>query len=292
MKALIFGANGQDGYYLHQLLLNNGIESIGISRQGPWMIGDVGDYGFVSNIISTLKPDYIFHIAANSTTSHEVWMENHKTICDGTLYILEAVKKNSLNTRVFISGSGLQFKNEGIPIDENVAFAATSPYAVSRIHSVYTARYYRSFNIPVYVGYFFNHESPLRSERHMSKKISSFAQRIAKGSNEQLEIGDIATEKEWTFAGDIAEAMWTLVNQEQIFESVIGSGVGYSIKQWLNECFALVNIDWEPYVKMKEDFTPEYRRLISAPAIIKNMGWSPRVSFPQLAKMMMQYNGK
>lgn len=287
MKALIFGANGQDGYYLHQLLLKKGIESIGISRHGEWVKGDVSDYAFVSNIISTVKPDYIFHIAANSTTSHDVWLENHETICNGTLYILEAVKKNNLRTKVFISGSGLQFKNSGEALDENAEFAATSSYAVSRIHSVYAARYYRSYNIPVYVGYFFNHESPLRSERHMSKKISVFAQKIASGINSLLEIGDITTEKEWTFAGDIVEAIWMLVNQEHVFECVIGSGMGYTIGQWLDECFSIINKDWKPYVILKPDFIPEYQRLVSAPHTIKAMGWCPQISFSQLAKVMM-----
>src|SRR5690606_4581949 len=103
----------------------------------------------------------------------------------------------------------LQFKNENKPIKETDPFEARDAYSVSRIQSVYAARYFKNiFDLKVYVGYFFNHDSPMRSERHIAKKISTAARRIQKGSNEKLSIGDLSVIKEWTYAGDVVEGIW------------------------------------------------------------------------------------
>ena len=144
MKAIIFGANGQDGYYLSLLLLNENIQVIGVSRSGKFLKTDITNFEQVAALIKTEQPDYIFHLAANSTTHHDALFENHQTIATGTLNLLEAVYKFSPNTKVFISGSGLQFVNNGDPIKESDAFAANDAYSIARIQSVYAARYYRT----------------------------------------------------------------------------------------------------------------------------------------------------
>src|SRR5277367_2342099 len=108
----------------------------------------------------------------------------------------------------------MQFKNEGLPIDELTPFEASSPYSVSRIQSVYAARYYRSvFGLEVYTGYFFNHDSPLRAENHVNQKIAAAVKRIGAGSNEKLYLGNINVRKEFNYAGELVEAVWILVNQ-------------------------------------------------------------------------------
>lgn len=175
MRALIFGINGQDGYYLNQLLIANNIEVIGVSNFiDKWIRGDVSIFEFVEELIIKHKPEYIFHFAANSTTHHSALFDNHNAISTGTLNILECVKNYSPRSKVFLSGSAMQFKNEGLPIDEKTPFAASSPYSVARIQSVYAGRYYRdTFGLQVYVGYFFNHDNPLRIERHVNQKIAA-----------------------------------------------------------------------------------------------------------------------
>lgn len=288
MNAIIFGANGQDGFYLNKLLEAQGIDVIGVSRSGNWLKGDVGDYKFVTELIKSSEPDYIFHFAANSTTAHSVWQENHSTICDGTLFILESAKNHCREARIFISGSGLQFENNGRPIKETDPFAATSHYAVSRIHSAYAARYYRSLGLKTYLGYFFNHESPLRTERHMSRKIAEFAKRSVFNHPERLEVGDISVEKEWTFAGDVVDAVWRLVNQDTIVEATIGSGLGFSIADWLDACFNIIHQDWRQKIIPIEGFKAEYNSLLSNPESIHSIGWRPKVNFEQLAELMMQ----
>ena len=287
MQALIFGANGQDGHYLGELCRSQGITPIGVSRSGDGVRGDVGRYDDVRALVGKYAPAFIFHLAANSSTRHAALFENHGTISTGTLNILEAVKELSPGTKVFLAGSGLQFVNRGTPISENDPFDATSPYAVARIQSVYAARYYRSLGLRVYVGYLFHHESPLRKPGHVSKMIALAAGRIAAGSTETLELGDISVEKEWTFAGDVAAAMLTLVRQDKVFEATIGSGTVYSIRDWLGQCFVLIGKDWKDHVRLKEGFVSEYPRLVSDPAAIRSLGWSPKVGFAELARMMM-----
>jgi GDPmannose 4,6-dehydratase len=141
--------------------------------------------------------------------------------------------------------------------------------------------------VRVYVGYLFHHDSPRRGPGHVSKMIALAAQRIAAGSAELLELGDITVEKEWTFAGDVAQAMLTLVRQDRVFEAAIGSGIAYSIQDWLEQCFLAVGKDWKNHVRLKEGFVAEYPRLVSDPSTIRSLGWSPKVGFAELARMMM-----
>lgn len=286
-NCIIFGIHGQDGYYLNDLLKAEGFEVTGIGR--PDAIGgiDLASFTQVSELIRAIQPKFIFHLAANSTTRHEAIFENHETICTGTLNILESVRLFSLKTKVFISGSGLQFKNQGLPIDEDTLFEARDAYSVSRIHSVYAARYYRSLGVHAYVGYFFNHDSPRRSERHVSMKIAAAVVRISAGSDEKLEIGNTSVVKEWAFAGDIVRAVWLLVNQDEVFEAILGDGSGHSIAEWLEACFSLKGLRWQDHVSIKSGFNPEYEVLLSNPTLIKKLGWIPKVSFQDLAKMMV-----
>jgi GDPmannose 4,6-dehydratase len=287
MKAIIFGINGQDGYYLNELLKKEGLDVVGISRQDAIANTDIADFSQVSELIQGTKPDYVFHFAANSTTHHESLFQNENTISRGTINILEAVRLYSQKSKVFISGSGLQFRNAGKPIKESDDFEAHDAYSVARIHSVFAARYFRSFGLKIYVGYFFNHDSPRRSERHITKKISEAAKRIANGSKEKISIGDISVIKEYTYAGDIVRAVWTLVSQDKIFEVNLGSGKGYSIENWLKACFELAGKDWRQYVDIKEGFVAEYSQLVCDPSLIQSLGWKPEVTFTDLAKMMM-----
>lgn len=288
MKAVIFGASGQDGYYLSALLKENNCEVIGVSRTGDFLRTNITDYSEVENLLKAIKPDYIFHLAANSTTHHDAIFQNHATIATGSLNILEAVKRNALPTKIFISGSGLQFINTEKPIKESDPFEARDAYSVSRIQSVYAARYFRSIGIKVYVGYFFNHDSPLRTERHMTKKIAEAAKRIGKGNDEKLMIGDIEAIKEYSYAGDVVKGIWTLVNQDKVFEANISSGKGYAIKDWLEECYSLVNKKWQNHVIIDTEFKSAYKQLVSDPKIIHSLGWTSEIGFKELAKMMMK----
>ena len=290
LKALIFGISGQDGFYLSSLLEKKGIEIIGSSRtQG--IKGDVGDLFFVESLIKEHTPDYIFHLAADSSTNHQHLFQNHNSISTGTINILEICRMHSPESRIFLAGSAMQFKNDGSPISESTPFSAGSPYALARIQSTYAGRYYRdSFGMKVYVGFLFNHDSPLRSESHINQKIVKTAQRIKAGEKIKLEIGSVEVRKEFNFAGDIVEAIWTLVNQNQITECVIGSGISYSIREWIESCFSIAELEWKDHVILLDRFIPEYQNLVSSPGLIRSIGWDPRISFESLAQKMMRVN--
>jgi GDPmannose 4,6-dehydratase len=289
MNALIFGASGQDGHYLAEICRAEGVTPIGISRSGAAGIrGDVASFELVQALVREHRPAFIFHLAARSTTGHDALFENHETISTGTLNVLEAARLHAPGARVFVTGSGVQFVNRGAPISERDPFAATSPYAVARIQSAYAARYFRSLGQPVYVGYLFHHESPLRKPGHVSKTVALAAARIAAGSKEQIELGDLSVEKEWTFAGDVARGMFALVTQDQVFDAVIGSGQAHSILEWVQLCFAIAGKDWRNHVRLRPGFVPEYRRLVSDPRTIRALGWEPRVGIDELARMMVE----
>ena len=166
MKALIFGANGQDGNYISTACQKRGVETIGVSRSGPWVCGDVSSPEFVQELIRQHCPDLIFHFAAISTTRHDAIYDNHAAIGTGTINILE-----SPNSKVFITGSGLQFVNRGHPISETDPFDHQSSYAAVRNYSVYLARYFRSLGIRTYVGYLFHQFRPCR--KSSKRKINT-----------------------------------------------------------------------------------------------------------------------
>lgn len=288
MKALIFGISGQDGYYLEKLLKKKQIITIGVSRNDKRHIrGDVANYELVQELIKTEQPDYIFHLAANSTTRHDTIFENYATITTGTLNILEAVYQHSPQSKVFISGSGLQFVNNDTPITEKDPFEARDSYSMARIQSVYTARYYRAKGISVYVGYFFNHDSPLRSDRHINQKIALAAKRIYNSPGEKLSVGDVNVRKEFTYAGDVVNAIWMLIKNEHIFEAVIGSGQAYPISDWLHLCFSHYDLNWRDHVDMTPGFIPEYQVLVADPQTLNTLGWQPVVDIRELASMML-----
>jgi GDPmannose 4,6-dehydratase len=286
-SVIIFGAEGQDGQYLAQFYRERSAQVVCVSRAGGGIRGSVADADLVERLVKAQRPGAIFHLAANSTTRHDALFENHATISTGTLNILESVFRHSRSTRVFITGSGLQFKNNGQPISERDDFEALSPYAAARIHSVYAARYYRSLGIAAYVGYLFHHESPLRGERHVSQMIAQAVQRIAGGAQETIEIGDLKVRKEWTFAGDVARGMMKLIEQDIHFEATIGSGQAYAIEEWLAQCFQVIGKNWQDHVRCKDGFSAEYQRLVSNPATIRSLGWQPQISFNELARIMV-----
>jgi GDPmannose 4,6-dehydratase len=142
----------------------------------------------------------------------------------------------------------------------------------------------------IFTGFLFNHDSPLRPESHINQKIVKTAQRIKAGEKIKLEVGSTEVKKEFNFAGDIVEAIWTLVNQDGITECVIGSGVSYSIKEWIESCFSIAELEWKDHVILLNDFVPEYQSLVSNPGLIRSIGWDPQISFESLAQKMMLVN--
>lgn len=290
--AIIFGSRGQDAYYLTQLLTGAGISVTGVSRSaGPWLQGDVSDLPFTEELIESRKPDYIFHLAANSAVHHGLLWEHQSTIVKGTQNILESVYRHSKHSRVFITGSGLQFVNTGAPISEKDELLAGNAYTLARIQSLYAARYYRSLGIKTFAGHLFHHDSPLRTEHHLNRKIVDTVKRIAAGEDARLQIGDVTVEKEFGFAGDIAKGIFHLVQQETVTEACIGTGKAYPISKWLDICFSSIGKNWEDHVDRNPAFRSDFKRLVSDPSSLESTGWKAETSIEELAALMLQSSG-
>lgn len=287
MKALIFGSSGQDGHYLSAQLKADGIEVLGVSRTGGDRRLDVGDAAGVRELIREFQPNFVFHLAATSSTAHDHLWSNHASISTGTIAVLDAVEKHAPEARVFLAGSGLQFINDGRPLDEECPLDHSSPYVIARNHSLYAARYFRQRGLRVYFGYLFHHESPRRQSSHLIMRIAETAAAQAAGSKRRLLIGDIDARKEFGYAGDIVSAMRMLVQQDELFECVIGTGLGYTVKEWVQACYSHVGLDWRAYVDKDASFRNTCPRLVSSPKRLHELGWRPLVSFAQLASMMM-----
>ena len=287
---VILGASGQDGHYLTALHRERGDRVLGFSvPPGPGVSElDISDRAAVTEIVRANRPAVIYQLAAASTTRHDALWATHDSITTGTLAVLEAAFAHCPDARVVTIGSGLQFENRGQPIRETDPFAATSPYAVARIHSAYAARYYRSRGLRAYVAYLFHHESPLRPLSHLSARICHDVAAIARGdANGVLEVGDLSVEKEWGYAGDVAAALATLAAQDDAFEAVVGTGHAYSVATWVERCFAHVGLSSEGRVRGIPGFKAEYPRIVSAPDTLRGLGWTPKVGLDALVAMMM-----
>ncbi len=252
------------------------------------MRGDVSDADFVADLVRSERPDYVFHLAANSTTDHAALLENHETIATGALAVLEAAYRHAPDARVFIAGSGLQFSNTGSPIRETDEFEASSAYAVARVQAVYAARYYRTLGVKAYVGYLFHHDSPLRRGRHVSQQVAEGLRRIREGHTDVLAVADPTVRREWVFAEDVARGMLALVEQESTFEATLGSGEARPIGDWIQACAHELSLGAGEFSVVTEPgFVPPFATLVSDPSTMRGLGWAPRVSFEELAAMMV-----
>jgi GDPmannose 4,6-dehydratase len=278
-SAIITGSNGQDGWYLHQLLKREGVDAVLVPRASGV---DLSDFNEVVDLVLNTRPDYIFHLAARSTIDHTAACSNHNVIANGTFNLLETVQKWRPECKVFLAGSAYQFKNEDKPISETDSWDTTSVYCAARGYSKLLADAYRAQGLAVYFGYFFHHESPRRGANHISQRIASAAR-----NREPIEIGDPNVVKEWTFAGDTVEAVWSLVNQDTIFEANIGTGIGNSIAEFAEACYLSMGLEWRDYVKPIEGYVAPYRSLTCNPDRILSTGWKPRYRLYELAQQMV-----
>lgn len=286
-SAIIFGASGQDGFYLSKLLENLEINVHGTSsaHNNKFTYVDLAAFPVVKKFISDITPDYIFFLSAISSTTHDSGIINHDIISTGTINILEACRQIDFMGKIFIAGSAFQYKPSFKPLSEKSPLDYKTLYACSRNYSTNVSRYYRkNFKLKIYNGFLFHHDSPKRGKNHLSSKIINVA--INKG--EYLKIDDIDYLKEFNHAKDIVNAIWLLVSQNEFFESNIGSGIAYSIKDFIFKVFEYVNSDWEKYIVSNENFKKDEKYYISNPSIIKSLGWSPKYDFQSLMIDMIE----
>jgi GDPmannose 4,6-dehydratase len=287
---VIFGGGGQDGFFLKKLLLSLGYQVIIFTHKGG-EVGpplDVSNFNNVEIVLKKYRPEIIFHLAARSSTRHEFILENHKAIVDGALAILEAVDRHIPNSKVFIASSALIFKNEGAPVNENNELITDTAYTLARVEALHIARYYRMRGRKVYVGFLFNHESPMRPPHSVVREVARGVVDIHFGLQESLSVGNAGVIKEWMWAGDAVAAIFSLVDQNNIFEACIGDGIGRSVHDYAVACCEVVGISLEDHMLEIPDYKAEYSTLVSGSKKISSLGWTPKFNMKDLARKMIE----
>ena len=315
-KALITGITGQDGSYLTELLLKKGYEVCGIVRrsstfgteridhlykdphQGPKLklvYGDLTDGGNLSTIINDIKPDEVYNLGAQSHVRVSFDTPIYTVDADalGTLRLLEAIRSCGKKIRFYqASSSEMYGKVIETPQTENTPFYPRSPYACAKVYSFWqTVNYREAYGIFGCNGILFNHESPRRGETFVTRKITRAATRIKLGLQDKLYLGNIEAKRDWGFAGDYVEAMWLMLQQDRPDDYVVATGETHSVREFLDEVFGHLDLDWKKYVEIDERyFRPaEVDLLLGDPAKAKKiLNWEPEVTFKALAKMMVE----
>lgn len=311
-KALICGISGQDGAYLAQLLLNKGYEVYGTARDAQmatfYNLNRLGirdriqvesmalnDFRSVLQTLAKIKPDELYNLAGQSSVglSFQQPVETLESISVGTLNILEAIRFVALPIKFYNAGSSESFGDTGgSPADEATPFHPRSPYAVAKATAFWeVANYREAYGLFACSGILFNHESPLRPERFVTRKIVSSACRIASGSAEKLNLGNISISRDWGWAPEYVEAMWRMLQQDSADDFVIATGETNKLEDFVAEAFSCVGLDWRDHVISDASLLrpSEISIGLGNPAKANALlGWSASYRMKDVLKMMVE----
>ena len=312
--ALITGITGQDGSYLAELLLTKGYKVHGIVRRVAledethrlWRIrkilndvtlhsASLESYASLYNIVHKIKPDELYHLAAQSyvTYSFEDEFSTLNTNINGTHHVLSAVKELSKNLKFYFAGSSEMFgKVKQIPQDENTPFYPRSSYGISKTAGYYLTRNYReAYKLHASAGILFNHESPRRGFEFVTRKISFGVARIKKGFQKKLKLGNIKSKRDWGHAQDYVKAMWSILQQDTPGDFVVGTGKENSVEDFAKKAFAHVGLNYKDHVVIDKNL----RRPTEVDALLANyskakriLKWKPKISFDNLIIGMVE----
>jgi GDPmannose 4,6-dehydratase len=312
-RALIFGISGQDGAYLARLLLSKGYDVHGTSRgadlQSFARLDALGvreritahsvslrDFRELLQIVTALRPDEIYNLAGQSSVglSFSQPIETMESIAQAELLLLEVIRYLKLPTRLYNAGSSECFGEQprGTAADESTPFNPRSPYAAAKAAAHWTTVNYReAYGIYACSGILFNHESPLRPERYVTKKIVAAAAAIARGERARLSLGKTSVARDWGYAAEYVEAMWRMLQRDEADDFVIATGETHSGQEFLERAFGHAGIDdWERYVEFDQrNLRPaEVNELIGDASKAKQkLGWEPKVRFEELVRIMV-----
>lgn len=311
-KALICGISGQDGAYLSKLLLEKGYKVYGTSRDAQmstfYNLSRLGlkgliethsmalnDFRSVIQTLSKIMPDEIYNLAGQSSVglSFEQPVETLESISVGTLNLLEAIRFINSPVRFYNAGSSECFGNtNGNAASEAVLFHPRSPYAVAKSAAFWeVANYREAYNLYACTGILFNHESPLRPERFVTRKIVNAACRIADGSKEKLYLGNISIARDWGWAPDYVEAMWRMLQQEDPDDYVIATGETHTLEEFVAYSFACVGLDWKEHVVNDPNLLRPSEIMVSRANPVKaydELGWRAQYTMQDVIGMMIE----
>lgn len=313
-KALITGITGQDGSYLAELLLNKGYEVHGLVRPlglGVLKInypninhlslnenltlhyGNLIDCSFIWRVFKEIEPDEVYHLAGQKQSQNfEDDFGSFSINIDVVYFFLSAIKALKPLCGFYFAGSSEMFgKVSSSPQDETVPFNPISPYAISKVATFNLIKTYReTYGIFACTGILFNHESPRRDLKFVSRKITSTAAKIKLGLEKELRLGDLDAKRDWGFAGDYVEAMWMMLQSEKADDYVIGAGETHTVREFIKTAFDYLGLDWRKFVIIDKKFLrqPEIAEIRANPAKIKKvLNWIPKVKFSNLVKIMV-----
>jgi GDPmannose 4,6-dehydratase len=309
-SALITGITGQDGSYLAELLLKKDYKVIGMARRTSTVTseriehlldditliqGDLHDQGSLLNILEEHKPQEIYNLAAQSfvPSSWNQAVLTAEVTALGVTRLLESIRIFDPSIRFYQASSSEMFgKVLEVPQKETTPFYPRSPYGVAKVYGHWiTVNYRESYDIFAASGILFNHESPRRGMEFVTRKITDGVARVKLGLQEKLYLGNLDSRRDWGFAGDYVEAMWLMLQQEKADNYVIGTGETYAVREFCENAFGYVDLDYKDYVEIDPRFyrPAEVDLLISDPSKArKELGWERKVSFKGLVEMMVQ----
>lgn len=308
-RALITGITGQDGSYLTELLLEKGYRVFGMVRRAStenydridhlrdrieFIQADLLDQLSLIRALEKTQPDEIYNLAAMSfvPTSWKQPVLTGEFTALGVTRMLEAMRLVCPKSRFYQASSSEMFGAvREVPQNERTPFYPRSPYGVAKVYGHYiTINYRESYDLYAVSGILFNHESPRRGKEFVTRKISDGVARIKMGLTDKLPMGNLEARRDWGFAGDYVRAMWMMLQQDQPDDYVIATGVQHSVKEFLEQAFAHVGLDWRNYVVTDPDLLrpAEVEHLMGdASKAREKLGWEPKVSFHELVQMMV-----
>jgi GDPmannose 4,6-dehydratase len=307
--ALITGINGQDGSYLAESLLKKGYRVIGLVRRSSTQTyeriqhlmdditivqGDLHDQGSLLALLEEHEPDEVYNLAAQSFVAVS-WSQavlTGEVTALGVTRLLEAIRFVNPKIRFYQASSSEMFgKVMEVPQRESTPFYPRSPYGVSKVYGHWiTINYRESFGMFASSGILFNHESPRRGVEFVTRKISDGAARIRLGMAKELRLGNLEARRDWGFAGDYVEAMWSMLQLDEPDTFVVGTGETHSVREFCEIAFGCLDLDYRQYVLQDERFyrPAEVDLLVADPSKAHTvLRWEPSITFPELVEMMV-----
>jgi GDPmannose 4,6-dehydratase len=314
-RALITGITGQDGSYLAELLLSEGYEVHGIIRRSSTFntrridhiyqepdtpnarlllhYGDLASTDWMLDLIYSLAPEEVYNLAAQSHVKVSFEIPEYTGDVTGlaTTRLLQAIRRSGIKTRFYQASSSEMFGAAPAPQNEATPLQPRSPYGVAKLQAYWTTRIYREgYGLFACNGILFNHESPRRGETFVTRKITRGLARILAGRQDRILLGNLEAERDWGYAPEYVEAMRLMLQQDRPDDFVIGTGETHSVREFVDEVFRYVGLDWQQYVEV----SPRYFRpreveclLADASKARDQLKWSPQVSFRELVAIMV-----
>jgi len=313
--ALIFGISGQDGAYLADLLLRQGynvhgasrdkdsarftnLRSLGILDKVYLHSTSLSDFRSVVMTMKRVQPDFVYNLAAQSSVglSFEEPVETIDSIMHGTINVMEAIRFLALDAKFYNAASSECFGNTTRPADESTEFRPRSPYAVGKAASFWAVANYReAYGLYACSGILFNHESPFRSIRFVTQKIVRGAVDIAEGKKATLELGSLDLSRDWGWAPEYVDAMQRMLHQSEPEDFVIATGETRSLSEFVAGCFACVNLDWRNHVVESEEFRRPADIVYSSANPRKAaeiLDWRASIRMPQVIELLVEAEQK